>query len=61
MHMPGVESELVDLSGVRLDDLPGTQLPPSDASMSRLLGRIDDGEGSYGGYQPPREAQGLLP
>lgn len=56
MQMPGVESELVDLSGVRLDDWPGLELPPSDASMSRLLSRIDDGEGSYGGYQPPREA-----
>ncbi|MFD7879240.1 hypothetical protein [Streptomyces sp. NPDC059378] len=56
MQMPGVESELVDLSGVRLDDWPVLELASADASLSRLLSRIDDFEGSFGGYQPPREA-----
>ncbi|MFE0726838.1 hypothetical protein [Streptomyces antibioticus] len=56
MQKPAVESELVDLGGVPLDAWPTLDLPAADASLRRLLGRIDDPEGSFGGYQPPREA-----
>ncbi|GAB7109276.1 hypothetical protein JCM4814A_75900 [Streptomyces phaeofaciens JCM 4814] len=50
-----VDSELVDLSGVPLDAWPGLDLPSADACLRRLLSRIDDPAGSFGGYQPPRE------
>ncbi|MFC4505940.1 MULTISPECIES: hypothetical protein [Streptomyces] len=55
MEKSGVESELVDLSGVPLDAWPALDLPSADASMRRLLARIDDATSSLGGYNPQRD------
>ncbi|MGW7300324.1 MULTISPECIES: hypothetical protein [unclassified Streptomyces] len=55
MDKSGVESELIDLSGVPLDAWPSHPLPPGDGSMRRLLSRIDDPAGSLGGYNPQRD------
>lgn len=56
MDKSGVESELIDLSGVPLDAWPSLPLPPSaDGSLRRLLSRIDDPASSLGGYNPQRD------
>ncbi|MCM1968837.1 MULTISPECIES: hypothetical protein [Streptomyces] len=55
MDKSGVESELIDLSGVPLDAWPSHPLPSADGSMRRLLSRIDDPAGSLGGYNPQRD------
>ncbi|MFE6333309.1 hypothetical protein ACFVOK_08815 [Streptomyces sp. NPDC057798] len=56
MDKSGVESELVDLSGVPLDAWPSLPLlPAADGSLRRLLSRIDDPAGSLGGYNPQRD------
>ncbi|MEU9730840.1 hypothetical protein [Streptomyces sp. NPDC048002] len=55
MDKSGVESELIDLSGVPLDVWPSLHLPSADASLRRLLSRIDDPAGSLGGYNPQRD------
>ncbi|ODA70725.1 hypothetical protein APS67_005016 [Streptomyces sp. AVP053U2] len=52
----GVESELIDLSGISWDDWPALDLPSAEGSMRRLLGRIDDPASSLGGYNPQRES-----
>ncbi|MFF3939168.1 hypothetical protein [Streptomyces phaeofaciens] len=56
MEKSGVESELVDLSGVPLDAWPALDLPSADTSLHRLLSRIDDPASSLGGYNPQRDA-----
>ncbi|MBC2904142.1 hypothetical protein [Streptomyces cupreus] len=56
MDKSGVESELIDLSGVPLDAWPSLPLhPAADGSLRRLLSRIDDPAGSLGGYNPQRD------
>ncbi|MBZ9641942.1 MULTISPECIES: hypothetical protein [unclassified Streptomyces] len=55
MEKSGVESELIDLSGVPLDLWPALDLPSAEGSMRRLLSRIDDPAGSLGGYNPQRD------
>ncbi|MEU7384272.1 MULTISPECIES: hypothetical protein [unclassified Streptomyces] len=55
MEKTGVESELIDLSGVPLDIWPDLELPSAEGSMRRLLSRIDDPAGSLGGYNPQRD------
>ncbi|WAZ22534.1 hypothetical protein STRCI_003794 [Streptomyces cinnabarinus] len=55
MDKSGVESELIDLSGVPLDAWPSLPLPSADGSLRRLLSRIDDPASSLGGYNPQRD------
>ncbi|MEV0172916.1 hypothetical protein AB0I00_17575 [Streptomyces sp. NPDC050803] len=55
MEKSGVESELIDLSGVPLDAWPSMSLPSAEGSLRRLLGRIDDPASSLGGYNPQRD------
>ncbi|MER6674499.1 hypothetical protein [Streptomyces sp. NPDC000983] len=55
MEKSGVESELIDLSGVPLDAWPTCPLPSAEGSLRRLLNRIDDPAGSLGGYNPQRD------
>ncbi|MBD0840349.1 MULTISPECIES: hypothetical protein [unclassified Streptomyces] len=55
MEKSGVESELIDLSGVPLDAWPAMPLPAADGSLRRLLSRIDDPASSLGGYNPQRD------
>ncbi|MFE2967608.1 hypothetical protein ACFXKC_28830 [Streptomyces sp. NPDC059340] len=56
MEKSGVESELIDLSDVPLDEWPRLDLPSAQGSMRRLLSRIDDPASSLGGYNPQRDA-----
>ncbi|MCX4673148.1 hypothetical protein OG453_42060 [Streptomyces sp. NBC_01381] len=51
----GVESELVDLSGVSPADARTLDAALVEASMQRLLSRIDDPASSMGGYNPQRD------
>ncbi|MGW7080301.1 hypothetical protein [Streptomyces sp. BA2] len=51
----GVESELVDLSAVSPADARTLDAALVEASMQRLLSRIDDPASSMGGYNPQRD------
>ncbi|MGW5731665.1 MULTISPECIES: hypothetical protein [Streptomyces] len=51
----GVESELVDLGAVSPADARTLDAALVEASMQRLLSRIDDPASSMGGYNPQRD------
>ncbi|MER5252179.1 MULTISPECIES: hypothetical protein [unclassified Streptomyces] len=51
----GVESELVDLGAVSPADARTLDAALVEASMQRLLSRIDDPASSLGGYNPQRD------
>ncbi|MEU6761657.1 hypothetical protein ABZ916_03955 [Streptomyces sp. NPDC046853] len=50
-----VESELVDLGAVSPADARTLDATLVEASMQRLLSRIDDPASSMGGYNPQRD------
>ncbi|MEU6674362.1 hypothetical protein AB0Q95_05795 [Streptomyces sp. NPDC059900] len=50
-----VESELVDLGAVSPADARTLDAALVEASMQRLLSRIDDPASSMGGYNPQRD------
>ncbi|MGW6057657.1 hypothetical protein [Streptomyces sp. NPDC055189] len=51
----GVDSELVDLGAVSPADARTLDAALVEASMQRLLSRIDDPASSMGGYNPQRD------
>ncbi|MFC5907674.1 hypothetical protein ACFP3V_10620 [Streptacidiphilus monticola] len=49
------EAQLADLTGVDLDTLWELRDAALDASVARMLARIDNARSSFGGYNPQRE------
>jgi hypothetical protein len=49
---PDIESDLVDLSGLLIDDLDGCDQQVLAPALRRMMARIDDGQGNISGYNP---------